>query len=129
MIRSKALGSGIVFPLELNEEGRPEYVNDIRIVNASISTILNTPINNRYFNETFGSRINELLDEPNDSIANNLLRTFIHEALEKFEKRIKLVSITIANYDSYKVNIQLVYQVINTQQQETLIFPYYKDLP
>ena len=126
---NNVLGSGIIFPIEINSDGRPDFVNDIRIINASLATILNTPLNNRYFNETFGSRIHELLDEPNDSIANNLLRTFITEAIDKFEKRIKLVSITIVNYDSYKVNIQLVFRISNSQQEETLIFPYYKDLP
>jgi len=129
MITSNALGSGILFPIELDVDGRPAYVNDIRIINASIIQILNTPQNTRFFNENFGSRINELLDEPNDSIANNLLRTFIKEAIDKFEKRVKLISLTISNYDSYKVNIQLVYEVINTKTEETLIFPYYKDLP
>lgn len=126
MITNNFIGSGIIFPLEINTEGRPDYVNDNRLIISSINMILNWPKNVRYFNENFGSRIAELLDEPNDGVANTLLRAFIVEALGTYEKRIILQSITIVNYDIFKVNIELIYTIRNTQVEETLIFPYYK---
>jgi hypothetical protein len=126
MATNKFIGSGILFPIEINESGRPDYVNDNRLIVASILQILNTPKNIRYFNENFGCRIEELLDEPNDGVANTLLRAFIVESLTTYEPRIILDSINIVNYDLFKVNVRLTYTITNTKQEESMIFPYYK---
>lgn len=126
MATNKFIGSGILFPIEINSSGRPDYVNDNRLIIASIYQILNTPKNIRYFNENFGCRIEELLDEPNDGVSNTLLRAFIVESLATYEPRIILNSITIVNYDLYKVNVKLIYTITNTKQEESMIFPYYK---
>lgn len=128
MVTNKFIGSGILFPLEINSSGRPDYVNDSRLIVCSINQILNTPANTRFFNENFGCRINELLDEPNDGVSNTLLRAFIVECLTLYEPRIILNSVEITNYDLFKVNIKLTYTITNTKQEESMVFPYYKEV-
>lgn len=125
---NKFIGSGITFPIELNEFGRPNWVNDIRLIESSIKMILYWPQNTRFFNENFGARIPELIEEPNDGVARSLLNTFVKESLEKHEKRIIVTKVTIISYDDTKVNISLSYTVRNTKIEETFIFPYYKNI-
>lgn len=127
MATNKFIGSGILFPIEINPSGRPDYVSDNRLIISSIYQILSWPKNNRYFNENFGCRIEELLEEPNDGVSNTLLRAFIVEALSTYEKRIVLQSVTVVNYDYSKVNIKLTYTITNTKVEESMIFPYYKE--
>lgn len=128
MVENKFIGSGIIFPIIINEEGRPDYINDSRLIVASINMILSWPKNNRYFNENFGSRIEELLHEPSDSVAATLLEFFILEALSTYEKRIILQSVRVVSYNNSVVNIKLKYTITNTKVEDTLIFPYYKDI-
>jgi len=125
---NKFIGSGIIFPITLNASGRPDFVNDVRLLNSSIKNILYWPKNHRFFNENFGSRIEELIEEPNDGVSFSLLRTFIAEALADYEKRIIVKSVSIQSYDYTKVNVKVTYSIRTTKLEETLIFPYYKNL-
>lgn len=127
MATNKFIGSGILFPITLNESGRPDFVNDNTLIVSSIYQILNWPKNTRFFNENFGCRISELLEEPNDGVANTLLRAFIVECLRDYESRITLQSVKIDEYDLWKVNIRIEYIITNTKQEESMIFPYYKN--
>lgn len=123
---NKFIGSGILFPIELNSEGRPDFIDDLRLINCSIRNILYWEKNQRFFNENFGSRIEELIEEPNDGVSRSLLRTFISEALQTYEKRIILKSTDIVSFDSTRVNIKVTYTLRTSKIEETLIFPYYK---
>ena len=129
-MKNKFIGSGIVFPIELTSDGRPPIISDIRLINQSIMTILNWPYAHRYFNERFGCRVFELLEEPNDDIAKTLLSHFITESLNIWEKRIKINNngISILRFDNIKVEIKLKYMVNATKSEETFIFPFYKEI-
>jgi len=123
---NKFIGSGIIFPIELNNMGRPDYVSDIRLILSSIKNILYWPKNTRFFNENFGARIPELLEEPNDGVARSLLRTFVEEAIATYEKRIIIKDITVHSYDDTKVNLKMTFSLRTSKIEETFIFPYYK---
>ena len=88
---TKFIGSGIIFPIELNAYGRPDTVNDIRLIRSSILNIINWPTRIRFFNERYGCRIEECLEEPDDSISISLIKHFIAESLSIWEKRIELL--------------------------------------
>lgn len=126
MSTNKFIGSGIVFPIALNANGRPDFTNNIDLIISSIKMILFWPVNQRSFNERFGSRIEELIEEPNDGVAKSLLKIFINEALYQYEKRVVVNSVKVVSYDLVKVNIELSISIRNTRIEETFIFPYYK---
>lgn len=126
--QSKFIGSGIIFPITLNSMGRPDYVNDIRLIEASLKNIFYWPKNTRFFIENFGCRIDDLLEEPNDSIARSLLNTFIKEAVNNWEKRITVNTVNIVEVDYKTVSISIQYRLRNSKIEETFIFPYYKEL-
>lgn len=123
---SKFIGSGILFPIKLSEAGRPDFVSNMSLIICSMKIILNWPRNIRFFNELFGTRNWECLEEPNDGITKSLLRTFSKDGLEKYEKRIEVLDVSVQSHDRYKVNLLISFRLRNTKIEETLIFPYYK---
>lgn len=125
---NKFIGSGIIFPLVINSEGRVDIVNDNSLIEASIKNILYWPKETRCFNRKYGCRIEEILEEPDDSIGISLVRLFIFEALDKNEKRIILKDVETIDSTSTKVNIRLTYIMRNTRLEETMIFPFYKEI-
>lgn len=126
MATNKFIGSGIIFPIIINDQGRPDYYNNSKLIESSLLCILNWPIKTRFFNSTFGSRIHELLDEPNDDIAASLLKFFILESVETWDKRVEVKSIAVRSFDLYKVEVTVNYQITSTLLEETFTFPYYK---
>lgn len=127
---NKFVGSGIVFPIILNSEGRPDIVTNIPLLNNSIITILSWPYSQRFFNEMFGSRISELLEEPNDEVTKTLLSHFVVDALTQWERRIVINNsgVKIFSYNRERVDIQITYRINSTKVEETFIFPFYKEI-
>lgn len=129
-MKNKFIGSGIIFPIELTVDGRPAIHDDVKLINSSIMTIINWPYAHRYFNEQFGCRVFELLEEPNDDISKILLSHFITDSLTMWEKRIKINNsgVRVLRFDNTKVEIELRYRVNATKSEETFIFPFYKEI-
>ena len=127
---NKFIGSGIVFPIELNEFGRPETNNGLSLIHSSILNIVNWPTRIRFFNEKYGCRLEECLEEPDDAVSKTLIKHFISEAIIEWEKRIQLLpsDVRILNSSPTVVNIQIRYIIRNTKLEETFIFPFYKEI-
>ena len=87
------IGIGLAFPIIL-EDGKPVLSSLEDLIESSIRNILIWPFNTRYFEKSFGSRINELIEEPNTGILNTLLEEFTRTALETWERRINIIEIT-----------------------------------
>ena len=126
---NKFIGSGITFPIELNSKRGPVVYNNTKLIECSIANILNWPMRMRWFNEEFGSRIEEILEEPDDTVSRTLLREFIREALRKWEKRIVVKDIiTLPPKYLGRIDVSITYQIRNTKIEETIIYPFYKEL-
>lgn len=125
---NKFIGSGIIFPIKLNNQGRPDWVNNIDLIKSSIAMIVNWPKYTRFFNENFGARLDELIEEPNDSITRSLARSFLKDALERDEKRIIVSDVIITGYNQEKVMISVKFSIRNSDIEDTFIFPYYKNI-
>lgn len=127
---NKFIGAGIIFPIEIDSNGRTKIVNDISLINTSISNIINWPKRHRFFNEAYGCRIEELLEEPDDSVSRSLLKHFIVESISTWEKRVEISSSGISILDSIPgaINISVTYRLRSTKIEETFIFPFYKEI-
>lgn len=130
MAQNQFIGSGIIFPLEIDSNGRSVVRDDISLIKASINHILNWPKNLRFFNEGFGSRLEDLLEEPDDSISRSLAKYFIYESIRDWEKRVELKPSDIEVLDSNEtiINLKIVFRLRNTKIEETMIFPFYKNI-
>lgn len=123
------IGRGLVFPIKIDKEGRPTAETGFPLIRASILHILHWPMAHRYFNERFGSRLEECLEEPLDNITVTIIKHFIREALGKWERRLKITQITVTQEsDTAAIYIKLVYRVSSTKQTDTFIFPFYKNI-
>lgn len=122
------IGNGLTFPIQL-VKGRANIDTGFNLIRASIKTILAFTIGTRYFLGEFGSRLEELLEEPNDEILHNLINTFVVDAVTTWEKRISTISTSIDSIDQKGiVNVKITYQVINSNTTDNFIYPFYTQI-
>lgn len=118
------LGKGIIFPFVL-VNGAIVVDSDIALIRASIKSILFWPYGTRFYNETYGSKIKELLEEPNDTVLIGLVKHFIIEAISKWETRIRLLEDPEILQIDNKINLRLRYVILRTAQEDSFVFPFY----
>lgn len=121
------LGRGLQYPVAL-PNGRGVLVNDIALINQSIAIILGTPKGTRFMLPEFGSRSTEILFEPNDEVLFDLLTLFISEALDEWEKRIKVLKVSCTSDDITVVMCEISYKVLASNEIESYIYPFYKKI-
>lgn len=123
----KAIGSGIMFPIELSLSNGLTTCQPISgsldLIKQNISSILTYKVGQRLREENFGTRIEECIEEPNDQAMLFLLRRFIIDSISAWEPRIRQVSI-ITNQSSDYIEIHISYVVNQTQSAESLDFSY-----
>lgn len=120
------LGTGIKHPLALSR-GSIVVARDVDLVQQSITIILETPKGQRFFLPEFGSRLSELLFEPNDSVLADMLSYFIYEALGDWEKRIKVLGVKV-NTDTAVATCNISYKILQSNEIESFIYPFYRKL-
>lgn len=119
------LGIGLKFPLTILQ-GKALVSNDVALLNQSIKIILDTKIGTRIFLPEFGSRLSELLFEPNDEVLFDLLSLFITEALNKWEKRVKVLAVNF-KIDGVRTDCTIQFRVLNSNEVESYIYPFYRN--
>lgn len=118
------LGKGFTLPLRL-ENGSVPLDSGIQLIRSSIQMVLSWVVGTRFFLCEFGSRIDDLLEEPNDNVLKHIAYTFIVEALEKWEKRITITKVDIERPSFGKLSLRITYQIITSQKTDTYTFPFY----
>ena len=121
------LGQGLAMPLVLRQ-GAVDTISDIPLIEQSIITILNTPKGSRFFLPEFGSRLKELLFEPNDDVLQDLLRFFVFEALRDWEKRAEFVDIVFDKPSEDVLNCEIKYRILQSNEINSFIYPFYRQL-
>lgn len=91
-----SLGRGLDFPFRFDPRtGAVTLSEEEAHIRASIRQILGTRIGERLMRPEFGSRIHELVFEPNDQVLKSLVRHYVIEALERWEKRIRMLKVEV----------------------------------
>jgi phage baseplate assembly protein W len=125
----EVVGTGIDFPLRFNDDkGTFITSNAGERIRDSIHLILSTRIGERMFNPEFGSRLPELVFEPNDEILKRLLRFYTEEALRRWEGRIEINNVLLLdNYstDENAIGIRIEYSIRNSHVKGSYVFPLY----
>ncbi len=116
-------GRGISFPFVL-VDGAIVIDDYPTLIPSSIKTILSWVFGQRPFNPKFGSKLEELLGEPNDLILAALARFFIVDAISTWERRISLLDAQLTMPTAYKLDVQLTYRVNSTREIQDLNFQY-----
>jgi hypothetical protein len=131
------LGKGIKFPFQFNVIGGTETSvaasEKYDHINESIQQILSTSPGERVMLPEFGSRLRELLFEPNNAVLKALARVYVIDAIKRWEKRVIVKEVYIDdtpyNLDQGLLNIHINYTVIKHQVEGNLIYPFYTGQP
>lgn len=121
------IGNGLIFPIRL-VKGRAVISSNFDLIRSSIKNILAFPAGTRFFLPEFGSRLKELIEEPNDEILHNLVQTFIVDAISRWEKRVNQVSAEIIGKDDHTIQVNIAYQIVNSQTVDNFIYPFYTQI-
>lgn len=121
------IGSGLIFPIQLTN-GKANIDTGFALIRAAINNILSFTIGRRYYLGEFGSRLQELLEEPNDEVLKNLVNTFVIDAITTWEKRISTVSAEVVSFSPESIDISITYQIKNSQTVDNFIYPFYLQL-
>lgn len=124
MDASNYLGRGLNFPLKV-ENGTVELTSYEELIANSIKTILSWPIHQRYFEPPFGSRLYQLVGEPNDRVLNLLVKKFIKEALSSNEQRINVLEVSVTSPQAQNMLIDIKYQIKGIPQLKELEYKFY----
>lgn len=92
---SDAIGIGAIFPIRVtqNESGQTGWYpveGDVALIEDNIKALLLYELGQRLRQEDFGTRLTEVLEEPNTSALSFLVRKFIMMALNRYESRVKI---------------------------------------
>lgn len=120
------LGVGLKYPTELIG-GSVQYVSGLSLVQQSITTILNTPKGTKFLLPEFGSRLRELIFEPNDEVLEDLLGTFIYEAIRDWEKRVEYIKTTFTQHNNVTF-CEITYRVLASNEVDSFVYPFYRQL-
>ena len=124
------IGQGVDFPIHTTEGKQIKMSNAMERINDSIHLILATTPGERLFNPEFGSRLRELLFEPNDDILHRLLKHYTAEALSRWEKRIKITAVqttTPLDGDDNAIGVLIEYEVRNSHIKGSYVYPFVRD--
>lgn len=121
------IGKGLSFPLILTN-GSATLTSGKELIKSSIASILAYSLSQRFFLGEYGTRIEELIEEPNEQLLANVLENFITKALAVWEKRIQVISVTTQTSGLSGIDIDINYIIINTQVEDNFIWPFYTEL-
>lgn len=131
------LGKGLRFPFAFQKRSGGAQIStttsaDHAHIHESILQILGTRPGERLMNPDFGSHVRDLVFEPNDAVLKGLLRHYIIDSLERWEKRIVVTDVSFddsaENIDSYTLYICISYRIIDTQTDGNMIWPFCREM-
>jgi len=130
------LGKGLKFPFRfLQRSGGAEVSAATSIEHAhiheSIYQILGTHPGERFMRPEFGSRLKDLVFEPNDQVLKGLVRYHVIDAIKRWEKRVVVTDICFddspVNADRNLLLVRISYRVISSQVEGNLVYPFYRE--
>ncbi|MGB9939413.1 GPW/gp25 family protein [Methanosarcina sp.] len=120
------LGVGVSFPLR-TEKGKLKWAEYEDSIKESINMILRTAKGERLMRPKFGCDLSELAFAKNDMSTVSLAIFYVEEALKEWEPRIELVKVDASPdvNDGSKLNIEIEYRTISTNNRYNLVYPFY----
>jgi len=130
------LGKGLRFPFAFQKRSGGAQVSTVTSmdhahIHESILQILGTRPGERFMNPEFGSRLKDLVFEPNDSVLKGLIRHYVIDAIERWEKRVYVTDVSFDESpeatDAHTLYVRISYRVIDTQVEGNLVWPFCRD--
>jgi uncharacterized protein len=121
------LGVGWAYPVGVDARGRIALARQEVDVEQAMRMIIMTPKGQRLMRPEFGCHIHELLFAPNDGGTAALASRYVQDALGMWEPRIHVLNVHAAPDpdDASCLLIEITYQLKATNDQRSLVFPFY----
>lgn len=121
------LGRGLIFPIELSN-GRAKIASGTDLIKGSLQNLFSWDYPKRFFLAEFNTRINQLLEEPNDSITQQIIKSLVSDSIRKWEPRIEYQDISFNLENPSSLSLTVYYKVIGTQKTDSFIYPFYSKI-
>jgi uncharacterized protein len=124
---SSFLGRGWAFPPHLNDRDRVSMVDADTDIKQAIYIILNTAPGERVMHPDFGCNIHDLIFWPANDQTAAIIERYVTEALTRWEPRIRLheVSAVPGAGDFGQMLINIVYEIKQTHDKRSMVYPFY----
>ena len=124
---SDFLGVGWAFPVNVDARGRIGLARQEQDIEQAIRMIVLTPKGQRVMRPEFGCHVHELIFAPNDGATAGLAARYVEEALGMWEPRIQVMDVKagVDSSDPSRLLIEVLYEVKATNDQRSLVFPFY----
>lgn len=120
------LGTGLSFPLKVSQQGLIQLSSSELNIEESIRIILRTEPGERVYRPDFGCRLSELTFSPLNTQTMMTIRLYVQEALQRWEPRIDKIQVTVdPDPVRGRVDITVNYQIKNTYDSKSLVYPFY----
>ncbi len=127
MGKSKIIGSGFAFPMQIDALGGAELTSDDENIRQSMMCIIGTAPGERMMRPTFGCAIHDILFEPNTAVTAAKIEYEVKRSLTEFEPRIGDVEVSAKPDDSEqsRMNVTISYTIRKTNTKANLVYPFY----
>ena len=121
------LGTGLAFPLQVNQRGELAMVSGEKDIEQAIWIILGTHLGERVMRPTFGCRAQELIFEPRDATTFTLMKTYVEEALKFWEPRInvKAIDLSLDDASDSAIYVDIQYEIKETHDVRSIVYPFF----
>ena len=123
------VGKGWAFPPRPDGRGGIGLATDTADIDQSIGIILGTGQGQRVMRPDFGCKIHDLAFAPINAHTLGLVQRYVEEALAWWEPRVDVVEVDVQTDPSMravgKLIITIQYRVKATQDERSLVYPFY----
>ena len=121
------LGTGLAFPVELDELGQLPYASGEAKVQQSVLIILGTARGERVMRPDFGSRLHELVFEPINTSTKTRVAQYVTEAIAAWEPRVDLLAVNVTEdaVTMGKLLVDIEYRIRATNSTFNMVYPFY----
>jgi phage baseplate assembly protein W len=120
-----ALGSGLAFPLDVDDRGRIALARQEIDVEQAIRIILSTAPGERPMRPEFGCAVHDCVFERIDADTLARIDGAVRVALDRWEPRIDIEDISFETRAHGELIVHLGYRVRATNHVRNLVFPFY----
>lgn len=122
------LGTAMKRPVSL-VAGKADIISGPEVIDQSIEDILSTPQGTRMMLPEYGSRLHEIMFEPNDEVLAGMLEMLITEAVRMWERRTRLISVQASpSEDANVMNCVIMHAPLASNEIRSFVYPFYKTL-
>jgi uncharacterized protein len=119
------LGSGLAFPLGVDDRGRIALAREEIDVEQAMRIILSTAPGERPMRPEFGCAVHDCVFERIDADTLARIDQAVRVALDRWEPRIELEDIGFETRGEGELLVQLRYRLRATNDVRNLVFPFY----